>query len=59
MCYLLLAWHVTFYMLGNCWFVDSFDDDSFVIKNKMSGQILENIHMTDKKMFPLDVSNVE
>lgn len=46
-------------MLGNCWFVDSFDDDSFVIKNKMSGQILENIHMTDKKMFPLDVSNVE
>lgn len=36
-----------------------FDDDSCIIKNNKSGQIITNIHMTNNKMFLFEVSNVE
>ena len=35
-----------------------FDGDSCVVNDKKSGQIIANVHMTQNKMFPLDVSNV-
>ncbi|KAL3537426.1 hypothetical protein ACH5RR_000792 [Cinchona calisaya] len=36
-----------------------FDDGACVIKDKKSGQTVINVHMTENKMFPLEVSKVE
>ena len=35
-----------------------FDDDSRVIHDKKYGQITPIVHMTQNRMFPIDVSNV-
>ncbi|XP_070004067.1 uncharacterized protein [Nicotiana sylvestris] len=36
-----------------------FDDGLCVIKNKKTGQILASIHMTENKIFPLEISKLE
>ena len=36
-----------------------FDDGSCTIRDKKSGLIIVNVCMTQNKMFPLDVSNIE
>lgn len=36
-----------------------FDDGACVTKDKKSGQTMTNVHMTQNKMFPLEVSNME
>lgn len=35
-----------------------FDGNSCVVNDKKSGKTITNVHMTQNKMFPLDVSNV-
>ncbi|KAL4032489.1 hypothetical protein IC575_005567 [Cucumis melo] len=36
-----------------------FDDGAYLIKNKQTGRVLVKVKMTQSKMFPLEVSNVE